>query len=82
MPLETTGEKKTKKTKNDKKEPKNDKKDEHGLPESFRILTLFDKKFQSLWKPQVKKNKKDEKEPKKDKKDERAARVFSDSHSL
>lgn len=23
-----------------------------GLPESFRILTLFDKKFQSLWKPQ------------------------------
>ena len=24
-----------------------------GLPESFRILTLFDKKFQSLWKPQV-----------------------------
>merc|ERR1719483_2048342 len=22
-----------------------------GLPESFRILTLFDKKFQSLWKP-------------------------------
>ena len=26
-----------------------------GLPESFRILTLFDKKFQSLWKPQVRK---------------------------
>ena len=24
-----------------------------GLPESFRILTLFDKKFQTLWKPQV-----------------------------
>ena len=23
-----------------------------GLPESFRILTLLDKKFQSLWKPQ------------------------------
>ena len=23
-----------------------------GLPESFRILTLFDKKFQSLWRPQ------------------------------
>ena len=23
-----------------------------GVPESFRILTLFDKKFQSLWKPQ------------------------------
>ena len=23
-----------------------------GLPESFRILTLFDKKFQGLWKPQ------------------------------
>merc|ERR1719323_2634797 len=23
-----------------------------GLPESFRILTLFDKKFQTLWKPQ------------------------------
>jgi len=23
-----------------------------GLPESFRILTLFDKRFQSLWKPQ------------------------------
>ena len=27
-----------------------------GLPESFRILTLFDKKFQTLWKPQVKRN--------------------------
>merc|ERR1712110_721598 len=71
VPLETTGEKNTKKTGKTS-----------GLPESFRILTLFDKKFQSLWKPQVKKIQKRQEKRQKDKKDERAARVFSDSHTL